>query len=268
VTGQRETAAAAGMPFWKAYAEGNSYVVVESSADVHRLLPWVVDGRRGVGGDGLLVVDWRSDSTVGMRIFNADGSEAPACGNGARCVAALTIVTGRARADTDVIVSSPGTTIAHRLDDRARLLLTQTLAVPADPVVWQDGDVVQLDLGTAHRVVFGDISRVDPTGDGPQHAQAWPGGTNVMFAQVTTSGELDVVPWERGVGPTLGCATGAAAAAIAAGRGVSNWPYQTVVRQPGGTVRVTWQDETLAVQGTVRILAEGTVRVPCGDVMR
>lgn len=246
--------------FWKAYAEGNSYVIVQAPVLPQALLPWIADHRRGLGGDGLLLADWGDRGAVGMRIFNADGTEAPACGNGARCVAALAIITGRVAEDQAITVQSPGARIVHRLQDRRgmTLALTQTIALQ-DPVRWEGGDVVQLDLGTAHRVVFCDLHGLDPGREGPRHALNWSGSTNVMFTQVVGVGRLDVVPWERGVGPTLGCATGAAAAAIAAAGRAGGWPDTVVVRQPGGTIQVRRQGGSLDITGTVRFIAEGMV---------
>lgn len=250
--------------FWKAYAEGNSYVILDHRAPVTRLLPWSVDQRQGIGGDGVLLVQWHAGDAW-MRIFNADGTEAPMCGNGARCVAALAIATGRAH---DIVtVSCPGGTITHRLDARDPYTLTGTVQVAADPLIRREQHVFHLDLGTPHCVIFRNLADLVPERDGPRWERTRPGGTNVMFAHVRRPGELDVVPWERGVGATAGCATGAAAAAIAAARMAPDWPARSVVFQPGGSVEVAWRDRdlTLDIRGTVRIIAEGTLDVPEGS---
>jgi diaminopimelate epimerase len=250
--------------FWKAYAEGNSYVILDHRAPVTRLLPWSVDQRQGIGGDGVLLVQWHAGDAW-MRIFNADGTEAPMCGNGARCVAALAIATGRAHAI--VTVSCRGGTITHRLDARDPYTLTGTMQVAADPLIRREQHVFHLDLGTPHCVIFRNLADLVPERDGPRWERTRPGGTNVMFAHVRRPGELDVVPWERGVGATAGCATGAAAAAIAAARMAPDWPARSVVFQPGGSVEVAWRDRdlTLDIRGTVRIIAEGTLDVPEGS---
>ncbi len=247
--------------FWKAYAEGNSYLMLGYRAPVTRLLPWCVDQRQGIGGDGLLAVRWRAGG-ASMRIFNADGTEAPMCGNGARCVAALAIATGRAQ-DT-VTVSCAGGTITHRLEARDPYTLTGTMRIAADPLIRREQDVFHLHLGTPHCVVFRDLADLMPERDGPRWERTRAGGTNVMFARVRRPGELDVVPWERGVGATAGCATGAAAAAIAAARMAPNWPARSVVLQPGGSVEVAWRDRDmmLDIRGTVRIIAAGTLDIP------
>jgi diaminopimelate epimerase len=247
------------IPFWKAYAEGNSYVIVDTGNAVEQVLPWIVDGRRGLGGDGVLLADWRPGPAVGMRVFNPDGSEAPSCGNGARCLAALALRTGRAHPGDAVTVECAGGSLVHRLADATRMAIVATMPLPGDPVIWRDGNVAQVEIGISHRVVFRDLDGLDPAAEGPLCARQWPGGTNVMFTQVISPGMLDVVPWERGVGPTLGCATGAAAAAIAAAGYVPGWPGRVRVRQPGGSVGVSRRAGALDLTGTVRFIAEGTV---------
>jgi len=245
--------------FWKLYAEGNAYVVIDEAAAVPSLLPWVTDPVRGLGGDGLILAEWRADGEVGMRLFNLDGSVAPACGNGARCVAALAVHTGRAPVEGTVRVVSPGLTIEHRVVERATWRLSQRLELPTDAVVWEDETSTQVLLGTPHRVVFASLADVDVAAVAPATERAWAGGTNVMFTQVLAPDLIEVLPWERGLGRTLGCATGAAAAAVAAGRRSGAASARCTVRQPGGTIQVSWGDGALTMEGSVRFIGEGTV---------
>ncbi|GAA2340045.1 hypothetical protein [Dactylosporangium salmoneum] len=244
------------MRFWKYYAEGNSYVVVDDPGAAAALAGGVNDPARGLGGDGLLLAQWGSDR-VGMRIVNPDGSAAPACGNGARCLAALAIALGRADPDAVLDVVSPGLTVRHRLLDRATWRFAQELTLATAPV-----EGTQFVLGTPHRVVLGPLAGLDPAVAGPPQERSWPGGTNVMFAEVRAAGRIAVLPWERGVGATLGCATGAAAAALAVARREPAWPARTVVEQPGGTIAVTWdraRPDALTLEGTARPIATGEV---------
>jgi diaminopimelate epimerase len=245
--------------FWKLYAEGNAYVVIEEAAAAPSLLPWVTDPARGLGGDGLILVDWRADGGAGMQLFNRDGSVAPACGNGARCVAALAVYTGRIPAEGTVRVVSPELTIEHRMIDRTTWRLSQRLDLPTDTVVWEDEASAQVLLGTPHRVVFTSLADLDVTAVAPATERAWAGGTNVMFTQILGPDLIEVLPWERGVGRTLGCATGAAAAVVAASRRTGAESAQCTVRQPGGTIQVTWSGGTLTLEGSVRFIGEGTV---------
>jgi diaminopimelate epimerase len=253
------------IPFWKAYAEGNSYVIVDAIADAGTLLAWVADGGRGLAGDGVLLADWRDDATVGMRVFNADGTEAPACVNGARCLAALAVLTTRHDGRSDVVVQSSGASLTNRLVSREghQLRLSQSMAVPPEPVIWRDEQSFQVDLGTAHRVVFTDLAQLEVDSAGRRYAQEWPGGTNVMFVGPVSAGSasLRVVPWERGVGPTGGCASGAAAAVIAAAEREPGLAETVTVGQPGGRVDVRRRPDSVEITGTVRFLAHGSLIV-------
>lgn len=244
--------------FWKVYAEGNAYVVVDDPEAVHRLAPWVADGARGLGGDGLLLAGWREDH-VAMAVFNRDGTTAAACGNGARAVAALAVHTGRWARTDEITVTSPGLSIRHRMTDDTEWRMIQTIDVERDPIVWEDDTKAQVILGAPHRVVLGPLSGVDVGGAGPQVCREWEGGTNVMFAEPGGPGRLTVSPWERGVGPTLGCATGALAAALVVARRTGGPVRRYVVRQPGATLVVGVRARSLTIEGAVALVAEGTV---------
>lgn len=252
------------LPFWKCYAEGNAYVVVEATDGLPELAAWAADATRGLGGDGLIAVEHGGDGAHGMRVFNADGSEAEWCGNGARAACALICERdGLGPGDTVTIVSSGGAA-EHELLDRDGWRFRATMRVAGDPIVKVAGGgrLVQTQVGAPHLIVFGEL----PEGEeldaaGSALCAARPGGTNVMFAAHDADGGLTVTPWERGVGPVLGCATGGAAAAIAAER-VLGRPFDGgYVRQPGGAIEVEWDgaDGVLAMTGTVHVIATGTV---------
>jgi len=249
----------AGVPFWKYYAEGNSYVVVDGADDVLDRVPDLLDPRRGLGADGVLVSRCARDGSVMLRIFNADGSEAPMCGNGARCVAALAISRGDADPER-VVVRAAGGTVRHRLEDRRTMRMWATMTLATDPILDRTGSRVQCLVGTPQLVVFAAAEGFDLERDGRALERLHDGGTNVMFAVVDAPGSLTVRPWERGVGAVDGCATGAAAAVVAAAA-AGDWPDTTRVRQPGGTIEVEWnaRSRELGMRGCARLVAEGRV---------
>ncbi len=247
--------------FWKLTAEGNSYVVIDDPAAVQQLLPWVNDPRLGLGGDGLLLRA-RNDGQLSMRVFNADGSEAPMCGNGARCLAALDFQSSIVPREAEVTVVCGAFTIVHRLVRTSPMLIEARTFLRRDPL--EHGgppahDLWQLHVGTPHLVAFRDLADVVPHRDGPALELSLAGGTNVMFTAVSEPGLLEVIPWERGVGPVFGCATGAAAAAIAAAQRLRGWPMHTEVNQPGGTIGIDWdpQHKELRIRGSAHTVAHG-----------
>jgi len=252
------------LPFWKCYAEGNSYVVMEALPGASGVIGWIADRTRGLGGDGLIVIDSRpGDPVHHMRVFNVDGSEAGWCGNGARAACALVCERDGLSSGDTVTITSAGATAQHALLDRDGWTFRAEMPVPTDPVleVGEGRRLVQMELGVPHLVVFGPLPKGDDQIDAAGEAlcATRPGGTNVMFASHDEDGGLTVTPWERGVGPVLGCATGAAAAAIASEHVLGRPLEGGYVRQPGGTVAVEWDGEVLAMTGTVQVVATGTV---------
>jgi diaminopimelate epimerase len=253
------------LPFRKYYAEGNSYVVLEARSGAVSTAGWIADGTRGLGGDGLIVIEGQAGEPMHhMRVFNADGSEAQWCGNGARAAAALICERDGLGPGDTVTITSGGGTAMHELIDRGSWTFRAEMPVPADPIVeiGEGQRLVQTLIGAPHLVVFGPR----PTGEqldaaGTALCAARPGGTNVMFASRDDDGGLEVTPWERGVGPVLGCATGAAAAAIAAQRVLGQRFDGGYVRQPGGAIEVEWDGDgrVLAMTGTAQLVATGTV---------
>jgi diaminopimelate epimerase len=251
--------------FRKYYAEGNAYVVIEAQPGAVSTAGWIADDTRGLGGDGLIVIEGAPGEAMHhMRVFNADGSEAQWCGNGARAASALIAERDDLREGESVTITSGGGTAQHVLLDRETWTFRAEMPVPADPIVeiGEDRRLVQTLIGAPHLVVFGPR----PTGEqldaaGAALCAARPGGTNVMFASRDDDGGLTVTPWERGVGPVLGCATGAAAAAIAAERVLGEQFGDGVVRQPGGAIEVRWDSDArvLKMTGTARLVATGTV---------
>jgi diaminopimelate epimerase len=163
-----------------------------------------------------------------------------------------------------VTITSGGGTAQHVLLDRETWTFRAEMPVPADPIVEisEDRRLVQTLIGAPHLVVFGPRPSAEQLDDaGAALCAAQPGGTNVMFASRDADGGLAVTPWERGVGPVLGCATGAAAAAIAAQRVLGQAFHGGYVRQPGGAIEVCWDSEArvLEMTGTARLVAAGTV---------
>lgn len=253
------------LEFRKYYAEGNSYVVIEAQPGAASVAGWIADDTRGLGGDGLIVIEGAAGEAMHhMRVFNADGSEAQWCGNGARAAAALICERDDLREGESVTITSGGGTAQHVLLDRETWTFRAEMPVPADPIVevGEDRRLVQTLIGAPHLVVFGPR----PSGEQLERAgaalcAARPGGTNVMFASRDDDGGLTVTPWERGVGPVLGCATGAAAAAIAAEHVVGQAFDGGRVRQPGGAIEVRWDrdERVLEMTGGARLVATGTV---------
>lgn len=230
------------MRLHKLHATGNDFLVADAPgpapADVARLC----DRHRGVGADGLLLLgpgDDRVDCT--MTLFNADGSEAEMSGNGVRCLAWVAVQAGLAHDDRLVVRTAAGIrTVDLDVDPTRGALRSATVdmgpvtfdpaAVPVDAPsafdldagyhgVTYHGDAAG--LGNPHLVLLvDDVDQARVTQHGPhlEHDPRFPNGANVEFIAVTGPDELRMRVWERGVGETLSCGTGACAAAAVAHR--------------------------------------------------
>lgn len=220
---------------------------VASYGDLARTL---CDREAGMGADGLLVVREAPGYAAEMRIFNADGSEAEMCGNGVRCVARY--LAQRGAGDRFVISTLAGPIETAVVAEAPDYLVRVDMGIPSFP----EGEAMQalesvgrrwrylsVSLGNPHIVIFvDDVAAVDLLRAGAELAThtRFAQGTNVHFVQVLDPHDLRVVHYERGVGPTQSCGTGAVACAVAA---IVERRAQSpvTVRVPGGVLEVQWE---------------------------
>ena len=241
------------LDFDKYEGTGNDFVVVEGET-ASSLTPddarALCDRRFGVGADGvLLITPAAGDARAKMVVLNADGSRPEMCGNGLRCVALhLARRDGAARAD--LVIETDAGPLRARVersasgDDalvtvgmgRGRLLGERTF-----PVRGQEHAFTLVSMGNPHAVAFDlDIDAAELDRLGPALSEATTGGINVEAVQTRSGRRFDVLVWERGVGRTFACGTGAAAVAVAAAAtGRAPLEERVEVRLPGGSLFLT-----------------------------
>lgn len=250
-----------GLPFWKMHGLGNDFVVLDARQRPIEIGPdqarRIADRHRGVGFDQLLVMEppQTAGADVFMRILNADGTESSACGNGTRCVAALvmaetgageTVVETRAgllscRAAPGGVTVDMGLArlgwqdipLAHEAD---------TLHLPVSSGLLSDP--VGVSMGNPHAIFFvPDAEAVPIASTGPvlEHDPLFPERANIGVVQVLGRDRLRYRVWERGVGVTQACGTGACAAGVAAiRRGLAD---RTVfITLDGGELLIEWRE--------------------------
>ncbi|MET0339358.1 MAG: diaminopimelate epimerase [Polyangiales bacterium] len=274
---------------------GNDFLVVEQSrfpALTPALAARLCDRHFGVGGDGVLVTGLSAEGRPFMRVINADGSAPEMCGNGLRCVALYLVerglVTPRAEGDAFEVDTDAGPHAVRvlRADGGAQVEVRMRPAslegcevlgagVPRDARGhWVDreehfdGRAVKLtavSMGNPHVVTFDDVL-ADASTLGPriERDARFRAGANVGFATLQDAENIALTVWERGVGFTLACGTGACAAAVAAvetGRAPRGGTLH--VHLPGGplAIRVGAEGEPISMTGPARHVFDGDVAI-------
>jgi len=214
--------------FTKAVATGNDFIIVDNREEklkngLPELARRLCDRRRGVGGDGLLLLEKSKGCDFKMRIFNPDGGEAEMCGNGSRCIALYAknnkIAKESMKIETlagAINASVKGGMVKVRLTDPKDIQWNLCLMINECPY-----KVSFADTGVPHVVHFvNDIEEIGVKELGSKmryHADFSPSGANVDFVKVTDhdKNRIQVRTYERGVeDETLACGTGAVASAI------------------------------------------------------
>ena len=275
--------AEAPLRFSKMHGAGNDFVVLDlrdgtppPSPALSRAL---ADRHAGVGCDQILTIEppRSAGAVASYRIWNADGSQAGQCGNGARCIAAWLVRAGVASGTRFLLDSPAGTHAAERLDDgRFRIAMgVPQFAPQAVPLAGihdaQDEYALEVDghevrfgavsMGNPHALVeVDDIARapVERLGPALQAQAAFPESVNVGFVEVDARDRIRLRVYERGVGETLACGSGAcAAAAILMRRGRIDREVGVVL--PGGELRIGWpaDDAPLTMAGPATFVFEG-----------
>ena len=280
-----QTTRAGKMHFSKMHGAGNDFVVLDLRGDTAppspELCRALADRHAGVGCDQILTIEPpRSASAVASyRIWNADGSSSRQCGNGARCIAAWLVRDGVAGGRHFELDSPAGTHAVEVLgDDRYAIAMGVPQFAPhAIPLSGFDTaqDEYALDID-GERIRFGAVSMGNPhalvevadiatapvamLGPALQRDPAFPQSVNVGFAQVIARDRIALRVYERGVGETLACGSGACAAvAVLARRGRIDAAHGVDVALPGGTLRIDWPDAAAQVRmaGPAAFVFEG-----------
>jgi diaminopimelate epimerase len=210
--------------FSKMVASGNDFVVLAGKprqAPAY-LAKAMCERKFGVGADGLLLLEKSRKADISMRVFNADGSEAEMCGNGARCAILWAKNTGGIRKSAIRLETRAGIIDSRISGGKIRIKLTGPRNLKLDFAIKINQRTLHLSFintGVPHAVVFSDdIDNIDVCNLGRQlryHKYFAPGGTNADFVEALNRNSLRIRTYERGVeDETLACGTGSVAAAL------------------------------------------------------
>jgi diaminopimelate epimerase len=271
--------------FRKMNGLGNDFVVLDGRARPLALaseaVKAIADREGGIGCDQLIALEPSGKADVFMRIWNADGGEVSACGNAARCVAAL-VAEERGRSDVkveteagvlDATVNKDGTVTVDMGSPRfdwediplaepfADTRYIELQVGPIDAPVLHSPSVVN--VGNPHCIFFvDDVDAYDLARLGPmlEHHPLFPERANISLAQVMAPDALKLRTWERGAGLTQACGTAACAAAVAAAR-LKRTGRKVKVTLPGGDLLIEWRegDGHILMTGPYSLDFEGTL---------
>ncbi|MHC4779081.1 MAG: diaminopimelate epimerase [Planctomycetota bacterium] len=257
-----------GLSFTKMVGTGNDFVLVDGFREVvenpETTSKAMCDRRWGAGGDGLLLLLPSGESDVRMRMFNPDGSEAEACGNGLRCLVKYAFDHGHVSGRLVTVETAAGVRVAEVIRENevvsaVRVGMGLPSTRPADIPVNVEGEDTHgvrieaagrtfegtaVSMGNPHFVVFvDDVEGMDVHVAGPaiENHPLFPNRTNVEFVQVLSPGKVLQRTWERGAGETLACGSGACAVCVASAiHGRTERKIEVGLR--GGDLKLDWSE--------------------------
>ena len=254
------------MIFTKMHGLGNDYVCIncfrERVEDPPGFARTLCDRHYGIGADGLILICPSKVSDFKMEIYNSDGSVAGMCGNGIRCLGKYVYDYGLTGKETLSIETKSGIRNMHlqiqdgkacgamvdmgvpRLNAHSIPILSEKDLVINDPIEVQEKNyrMTGISMGNPHAVIFSEeingIS-LEETGRELEFHPRFPERANIEFCHVTARDRMEIRVWERGVGETLACGTGACAAVVAS---VLNdlTDEEVIVKLLGGELSVRW----------------------------
>lgn len=274
--------------FTKMTGLGNDYIYVDCTdgtklKNIPEMAKKLSNRHFGIGADGLILIDKpdNKQSDFKMRIFNSDGSEAEMCGNGIRCVAKYIHDHNLSTNDKIAIDTLAGIKKVKILENDEGVC-NEAIVDMGEPI-FQDKNIpynvyepfnkdldinvegekmrfTVVSMGNPHAVTFVedlDDLQIEMCGPVIESNPIFPNRTNVEFVQIIDKNNIRVRVWERGVGETFACGTGACAAVVASG--LNGYTDEIVnVSLPGGKLKIEWgKDNHIYMQGPATTVFEG-----------
>lgn len=278
--------------FSKMQATGNDFIVVNNLENEFQysfklLSKYLCDRHFGVGADGVLILDKGNKAGYKMRIFNYDGTEAEMCGNGIRCFAKY-LYEKKIVKDSEFVVETLSgiKKVKLEIEGNTVVLVEVDMGEPSfnfnEIGVYYENNAIDtyneekfkgiqineftvfpISMGNPHCVCFVDnVDEIDieKTGKLIENYKYFSNKTNVEFVEIKNNSTIKVRVWERGVGETLSCGTGACSSAI-----ISNLYKSTesemIVELRGGNLKVKYTGERVLLQGSAEFVYEGEMNI-------
>ena len=274
------------MNFSKMHGLGNDFMVIDAvTQNVHlfsEMIKRLADRYTGVGFDQLLIVEppYAPDTDFHYRIFNADGSEVQQCGNGARCFARFVRLKGLTKKRTLKVSTMKGNIVLTVNDDETvRVNMGQPTfepsKVPFKAIKEEKTYIIRAQertilcgvasMGNPHCVLQVDnviTAEVEKLGPLLESHERFPERANIGFMHIIDRNNINLRVFERGVGETQACGTGACAAvAVGINQGLLN--SKVKVNLPGGKLVIEWQgaNKPLYMTGPATHVYDGFIAI-------
>lgn len=278
--------------FSKMQATGNDFIVVNNLENEFQysfklLSKYLCDRHFGVGADGVLILDKGNKADYKMRIFNYDGTEAEMCGNGIRCFAKY-LYEKKIVKDSEFVVETLSgiKKVKLEIEGNTVVLVEVDMGEPSfnfnEIGVYYENNAIDtyneenfkgiqineftvfpISMGNPHCVCFVDnVDEIDIEKAGKliENYKYFSNKTNVEFVEIKNNSTIKVRVWERGVGETLACGTGACSSAV-----ISNLYKSTesemIVELRGGNLKVKYTEGRVLLQGSAEFVYEGEMNI-------
>lgn len=271
--------------FTKMQASGNDFIIlnyIENKLEYsHKLLSEFMCNRHfGVGADGILIIEKSNIADFKMRIFNKDGSEAEMCGNGIRCFAKYVYEKNLIKKEKFEIETLAGikkiellvegNTVNQIVVDMGRpefdiekIPVISLIDKKIEKLNIDNYEVYPISIGNPHVVCFVDNVEdidIEYLGKKIENYKYFPNKTNVEFVHIENKNLIKVRVWERGVGETLSCGTGACAASVISSKYKST-DSELTVDLLGGKLKIKYENEEIKLIGSAEIIFEGKIEI-------
>jgi diaminopimelate epimerase len=272
------------LKFTKMHGAGNDFVVVDARkkkiANPGQIAKTICMRHFGIGADGLILVLPSKKADYRMRIFNSDGSEAEMCGNGIRCFAKFLVdkkITKKTKLTVETIA---GIIKPELIGNNVRVDMGEPRLARKEIPMIGNGEpaineelklndhsvhVTTVSMGNPHAVIFVkelDVYPYEKIGRAVETHGAFPNKTNVEFVEIVNNKAIEIKVWERGVGPTMACGTGACASLVAASLN-GKTGRKVKAKLPGGFLTIEWDesDNHVYMAGPAETVFDGSVNI-------
>ena len=248
--------------FIKMHGCGNDFVVIDQRPYTIELnfkqITQLADYKKSVGFDQLLLIENSKSADISMKIFNRDGSEASACGNGSRCVAKLIL---EKSLKNNITIATNNRILAAKWKGELVAVDMGNAEIAEENMKFGELNGSLVEIGNPH-IIIENSSELDISKYGPliENDLRFPNKVNVNFVDVVNRDLVNLRTWERGVGATLACGSGACASfAFLYSKGLIN--KQAVIHQAGGNLQISIENGHVLMAGEAKVSYRGSVEI-------